>query len=185
MRLLYQRGEFGPDQTTVVAAALAAFSLGLTFNGFMLMLNRGVLLAAAAVDADARSRSATSCSTRSSTSRSTAWAPGGSRSRSPLANVAASGALLVLLRRRLGRIDFGAIASSFVRVTAASIVMAAVAYGVWRGLDEVARPRDVMQAISLLTALLAAAVVYLLAARALRIRELEALLALRRRRGAP
>src|SRR6185436_643943 len=40
VRLLYQRGEFGPDQTTVVARALAAFSLGLTFNGFMLMLNR-------------------------------------------------------------------------------------------------------------------------------------------------
>ena len=30
-----------PDQTTVVAGALAAFSLGLTFNGMMLMLNRG------------------------------------------------------------------------------------------------------------------------------------------------
>ena len=40
VRLLYQRGEFGPDQTPVVAGALAAFSLGLTFNGFMLMLNR-------------------------------------------------------------------------------------------------------------------------------------------------
>ena len=29
-----------PEQTTVVAGALAAFSLGLTFNGAMLMLNR-------------------------------------------------------------------------------------------------------------------------------------------------
>ena len=41
VRLLYQRGEFGPDQTPVVAGALAAFSLGLVFNGMMLMLNRG------------------------------------------------------------------------------------------------------------------------------------------------
>ena len=40
VRLLYERGAFGPDQTTVVADALAAFSLGLTFNGTMLMLNR-------------------------------------------------------------------------------------------------------------------------------------------------
>src|SRR5689334_19465251 len=40
VRLLYQRGQFGPSQTPVVAASLAAFSLGLTFNGFMLMLNR-------------------------------------------------------------------------------------------------------------------------------------------------
>ena len=62
--------------------------------------------------------------------------------------------------------------------------MAAVAYGVWRGLDEVLGRGVVMQAISLLTALFVAAVVYLLAARALKVRELEALLALRRRRGA-
>ena len=40
VRLLYQRGDFAADQTTVVAAALAAFSLGLPFNGTMLMLNR-------------------------------------------------------------------------------------------------------------------------------------------------
>ena len=41
VRLLYQRGAFQPGQTHVVAGALAAFSLGLTFNGMMLMLNRG------------------------------------------------------------------------------------------------------------------------------------------------
>jgi putative peptidoglycan lipid II flippase len=40
VRLLYQRGEFTADQTPVVAGALAAFALGLTFNGTMLMLNR-------------------------------------------------------------------------------------------------------------------------------------------------
>src|SRR5204862_5874907 len=38
VRLVYQRGRFEPAQTAVVAAALAAFSLGLTFNGTMLML---------------------------------------------------------------------------------------------------------------------------------------------------
>ena len=34
-------GAFEPGQTHVVAGALAAFSVGLTFNGMMLMLNRG------------------------------------------------------------------------------------------------------------------------------------------------
>ena len=38
--LVYQRGDFTPRQTPVVAGALAAFALGLVFNGFMLMLNR-------------------------------------------------------------------------------------------------------------------------------------------------
>src|SRR3954468_5234398 len=40
IRLLFQRGQWTPDQTPVVADALAAFSAGLVFNGAMLMLNR-------------------------------------------------------------------------------------------------------------------------------------------------
>ena len=39
-RLVYERGQFTPSQTPVVAGALAAFSVGLFFNGAMLMLNR-------------------------------------------------------------------------------------------------------------------------------------------------
>src|SRR2546430_2745539 len=40
-RVVYQRGQFEPSQTPVVAGALAAFSAGLLFNGMMLLLNRG------------------------------------------------------------------------------------------------------------------------------------------------
>ena len=40
VRLVFQHGHFDAAQTHVVAQALAAFSLGLTFNGIMLMLNR-------------------------------------------------------------------------------------------------------------------------------------------------
>ena len=39
-RIIYERGAWGPEATAVTAGALAAFSLGLTFNGAMLMLNR-------------------------------------------------------------------------------------------------------------------------------------------------
>ncbi len=39
-RIVYERGAWGPHETAVTAGALAAFSLGLTFNGAMLMLNR-------------------------------------------------------------------------------------------------------------------------------------------------
>ena len=39
VRLLYERGAFGPTRRRS-SQALAAFSLGLTFNGTMLMLNR-------------------------------------------------------------------------------------------------------------------------------------------------
>ncbi len=60
VRLVYQRGRFTSEQTHVVAGALAAFSLGLTFNGVMLMLNRAFFSLQIAVAADLRSRSATS-----------------------------------------------------------------------------------------------------------------------------
>ncbi|MGE5689504.1 MAG: murein biosynthesis integral membrane protein MurJ [Pseudomonadota bacterium] len=184
VRLLYQRGEFGPDQTTVVAGALAAFSLGLTFNGFMLMLNRGFfsLQQPWTPTLVALGNLGLNTVLYFAFYRVGTW---GIPFAISIANVAASGALFLLLRRRLGRIDFGAILSSLVRVSAASAVMAVVAYGVWRGLDDLLGRGTLMQAISLLTALSAAVVVYLVAARALRVRELEALLALRRRRGAP
>ena len=41
VRLLYERGAFTADNTVVVAQCLAAFSLGLMFNGWMLLLSRG------------------------------------------------------------------------------------------------------------------------------------------------
>ena len=82
VRLLYERGAFEPGQTTVVAGALAAFSVGLTFNGMMLMLNRGFFSLQAPWTRQSsrwrRSRSTSRC-TRSST----ASGRGGSRSRSP------------------------------------------------------------------------------------------------------
>jgi len=41
VRLVYQRGEFTSADTTVVAQCLQAFSIGLVFNGWMLILTRG------------------------------------------------------------------------------------------------------------------------------------------------
>jgi putative peptidoglycan lipid II flippase len=184
VRLLYERGEFGPNETEVVAAALAAFSLGLTFNGFMLMLNRAFfsLQQPWTPTVVALGNLVLNTALYFALYRVGTW---GIPLAISLANVAATAALLVLLRRRLGRIEVGAMVSSVLRVTAASAVVAVAAYGTWRGLDELLGRGLVAQAISLLTALLVAAVVYLLAARALGVRELEALLALRRRRGAP
>ncbi len=40
VRLLYEHGRFTPGNTAIVASCLAAFSLGLAFNGAMLLLNR-------------------------------------------------------------------------------------------------------------------------------------------------
>ena len=40
VRLVYQRGEFTAENTETVAQCLQAFSIGLVFNGWMLILNR-------------------------------------------------------------------------------------------------------------------------------------------------
>jgi len=99
-----------------------------------------------------------------------------------LVNIAGSAALFVLLRRRLGRLDLRESASAFVRIVAASVVAGAVAYGVWRGLDEELGRSVAAQIVSVGTALLAATAAYGLACRALGVRELRALLSLRHRR---
>jgi putative peptidoglycan lipid II flippase len=180
VRIVYQRGDFTSRQTPVVAASLAAFSLGLVFNGFMLMLNRAffslqhpwtptwVALANLGLNAvlDAAFYKLGIWGIPLSTS---------------LVNIAGTAALLVLLRRRLGLIEMRRTANTVVRIGGASIVVAGVAYGCWRGLDEAVGRAFWAQLISLGTALVAATVVYLGACWALRVRELDTLLALRSR----
>ncbi|MHB8641745.1 MAG: murein biosynthesis integral membrane protein MurJ [Gaiellaceae bacterium] len=180
VRLLYQRGQWTPAQTPVVAAALAAFSLGLTFNGTMLMLNRAffslqsnwiptaIALANLGVNAalDAAFYSFGVWGIPLSTS---------------VVNIAGTAALLVVLRRRLGRVDGTETASVFLRVTVASGFLALAAWPVWRGLDAALGRSAGGQVVSLGVALTAGGLVYLLACRVLEVRELDALLALRAR----
>ncbi len=54
IRLLYQRGHWTPAQTPVVAGALAAFSAGLVFNGFDADAEPCVLQPAVELDPDVR-----------------------------------------------------------------------------------------------------------------------------------
>ena len=179
-RLIYQRGAFTPDQTPIVAACLAALTLGLTFNGTMLMLNRSffslqenwvpTLVALANLFVNAVLDAAFS--------PLGIW---GIPLATSIVNIAGTAALLVLLRRRLDRIGFAEVAASFARVLVASAVAGAVAYGVWRPLDDAAGRSLGGQLASLVPALVAAVVAYLAAARALRVREMQALLSLRGR----
>ena len=179
-RLVYQRGRFDPAQTRVVAAALAAFSLGLTFNGTMLMLNRsffslqsnwiptlvalGNLFVNAVLDALFY--------------RLGTW---GIPLSTSIVNIAGTALLLVLLRRRLGRIELGETTSATGRIVAAALPLAAVSFAVWYGLDRALGRSFGGQVVSLATALAAGAAVYLFSCRLLRVRESEALLSLRAR----
>ncbi|HZR96675.1 MAG TPA: murein biosynthesis integral membrane protein MurJ [Gaiellaceae bacterium] len=180
VRLLFQRGAFHPDQTPIVASALAAFSAGLVFNGAMLMLNRaffsleenwiptrialGNLFLNAILDYPLAKAAGV-------------W---GIPLATAICNVGGSWALVVVLRRRLGSIDGAAIASTVVRVAVASAVVAAVSWTVWRPLDAWLGRSLPAQVVSLGAALTAAVVAYLVSCRLLQVRELDALLSLRR-----
>ena len=179
-RLIYQRGAFTPEQTPVVAAALAAFAAGLTFNGTMLMLNRaffslqsnwmptavalGNLFLNAVLDLAFASVGT--------------WGIALSTS---LVNIAGSAALFVLLRRRIGRVNFSDISSSFVRILAAATLAGATAFGVWAAIDSVVGRSLGGQLVSVLPAVAAAVAVYFAACFAFRVREMRALLSLRGR----
>ena len=104
IRLLYQRGAFEPGQTHVVAGALAAFSVGLTFNGMMLMLNRGFfsLQQPWVPTAIAMVNLALNVALYAVFYRVGTW---GIPFAISLANIAGVGMLLFALRRRIGRLD--------------------------------------------------------------------------------
>jgi putative peptidoglycan lipid II flippase len=181
VRLLYQRGEFGPDETVVVAQALAAFSLGLTFNGAMLMLNRAFfgLQAPWMPTAVALGNLLLNAALYGALYRIGVW---GIPLAISLANVAGTAALLVLLRRRLGRIDLRETGRATGRIVLAACALAAVTYAAWWGLDAALGRSLGAQIVSVGGALAAGGAIYLLLCRALGVAELQALLSLRRRR---
>jgi len=180
VRLLYQRGQFTPAQTPVVAAALAAFAAGLTFNGTMLILNRAFfsLQSNWVPTLVALGNLALNAALDGAFYRLGTW---GIPLSTSLVNVAGTAALLWLLQRRVGRIDVDRTLQVVVRVILASDALAGVSYGVWRGIDVVLGRSLGAQLFSLGTALTAGFAVYAVAARALGVGELDVLLSVVRR----
>jgi putative peptidoglycan lipid II flippase len=177
VRLVYQRGEFGPDQTPVVAGALAAFSLGLVFNGMMLMLNRGFfsLQAPWTPTWAALASLVLNVALYAALYRVGTW---GIPLAISLSNVAGAALLIVLLRRRIGGLSLRGTLRTLLLVTLASAVLAVVAYGVWRGLDEALGRSLGAQIVSVGGGLVFGGLAYLISCRLLGVRELEALLSL-------
>jgi putative peptidoglycan lipid II flippase len=180
VRLVYQRGAWTVEDTKVTASALAAFSLGLTFNGVMLMLNRAFfsLQTPWTPTAIAVGNLVVNTLLAAALYHVGTW---GIPLATSIANVFGAAALLIVFRHRLGRIDFRGTADSFLRVTVASAALAAVAYPVWYVLDEALGRSTLAQVVSLGSAFVAGFSVYLISCRLLGVRELNALLSLRTR----
>ena len=185
VRLLYEHGSFTPGNTAIVASCLAAFSLGLAFNGAMLLLNRAFFsmqrawvptyVAIANLVVNATLDWVLS-------SRLGIWSIPLATS---VANIVGVVLLYLELRPIAGRLDERELVRALVRIAVATALAVGAAYGVWRGLDELLGQFVVIQLVTLGAALGAAVGIYFLAAKTMGIEELDDVLALvrRRRRG--
>jgi putative peptidoglycan lipid II flippase len=179
VRLLYERGQFTAHQTHVVAGALAAFSIGLTFNGTMLMLNRAFfsLQSNWVPTLVALGNLALNAVLDAAFYHLGIW---GIPLATSVVNIAGTAALLVLLRGRIGT-DLRSIGAPFVGIVAAAGLAGGAGFVVWAPLHSLLGESLGGQLASLVPALVAAAAVYLGACRVFGVREMQALLSLRSR----
>ncbi len=184
VQLVYQRGEFTSEDTIIVAQCLQAFSIGLVFNGWMLILNRSFYAVQSNWVPTAIALGAVALNALFDTVfyRLGIW---GIPLATSTVNVVASAVLLVMMRRRVGLEHLGRTFAVVVRVTACSVVAAGLSFAVWYGVDAVLGEGIVAQLLSLGAALAVGGLAYVGLARALGLRELEALLLLRARRDDP
>jgi putative peptidoglycan lipid II flippase len=180
IRLVYQRGEFTPDQTTLVATALFWFAFSLPTNGLFLLLTRTFF---------SLQRPWLPTAIAAGNLAVTALAAlalyhlgvGGIVAATAIATAGSVIAQAVILRRILHGLELGRLADAAARIVLASLALAAVSLGVWEVLDDALGRGLLGQIVSLGAALGVGGLVYLGAARMLRIAELEQVRRLLRR----
>jgi len=181
IRLVYQRGEFNAEQTTLVATALFWFAFSLPTNGLFLLLTRTffslqrpwlpTMIAAGNLAVTALGALALYH-----------LGVGGIVASTAIATAASVAAQCVILRRLLNGLELGRLLETAIRITIAAAALAAVSFGVWDVLDNALGRGLFGQIVSLGVALGLGGLTYLGAAKLLRIAELEQITRLIRRR---
>jgi putative peptidoglycan lipid II flippase len=177
IRLVYQRGEFSPEQTTLVATALFWFAFSLPTNGLFLLLTRTFF---------SLQRPWVPTTIAAANLAVTALAAlglyhlgvGGIVAATAIATGASVVAQCVILRHLLGGLELRRLADVGTRILLASAALAAVAFGAWDLLDEALGRGLGGQIVSLGVALGLGGLVYLGVARLLRIPELDQIMRL-------
>jgi putative peptidoglycan lipid II flippase len=181
IRLVYERGEFTSEQTTLVATALFWFAFSLPTNGLFLLLTRTFF---------SIQRPWVPTAIAFANLAVTALAAlglyhlgvGGIVASTAIATGASVVAQCVILRRLLGGLELTRLARATAQIAVASIALAAVSFGIWSVLDDALGRGLGGQIVSLGVALGAGGLVYLGLARLLQIAELEQITRLLRRR---
>ena len=182
IRLIYQRGEFTPEQTTLVATALFWFAFSLPTNGLYLLQTRTFFSLQRPWMATGLAGLDLVVSTLAAFALYKPFGTGGIVAGTGIGTTAAVLAQAVVLRRELGGLELGRLLSTGMRITLAAAALAAVSFGVWDLLDNALGRGLGGQIISLGTALALGGLVYVGAAKLLRIAELEQITRLLRRR---
>jgi len=180
VRLVFQRGEFTPDQTTLVATALFWFAFSLPANGLFLLLTRTFF---------SLQRPWVPTAIAAGNLAVTALASlalyhlgvGGIVAATAIATTLSVFAQCLILRRLLDGLELASLLNGAVRITVAAAALAAVSLLVWELLDDALGRGLGGQAISLGVALALGGLAYLGAAKLLRIAELEQIVRLLRR----
>ncbi len=184
IRLIYQRGEFGAEETVIVATALFWFAFSLPTNGLYLLQTRTFFSLQRPWQATGLATIDLVVSALAAFALYKPFGVGGIVAGTGIGTSAAVVAQAVILRREFGGLELPRLFSTTVRITIAAAALAGVSWLVWDLLDELVGRGLVGQIVSLGTGLAVGGLVYVAVARLLRIAELDQILRLvLRRRG--
>ncbi|MFL5899792.1 MAG: murein biosynthesis integral membrane protein MurJ [Solirubrobacterales bacterium] len=182
IRLIYQRGEFTPEQTTLVATALFWFAFSLPTNGLYLLQTRTFFSLQRPWMATGLAGFDLAVSALAALALYKPFGTGGIVAGTGIGTTAAVVAQAVVLRREFDGLELGRLFATATKITIAAAALAAVSFGTWDLLDNVLGRGLGGQIVSLGAALGLGGLVYLGLARLLRIAELDQILRLVRRR---
>ncbi|MFI5029008.1 MAG: murein biosynthesis integral membrane protein MurJ [Solirubrobacterales bacterium] len=182
IRLVYQRGEFTPQQTTLVATALFWFAFSLPTNGVYLLQTRTFFSLQRPWIATGLAGLDLVISALAALVLYKPFGVGGIVAGTGIGTTAAVVAQAVILRREFEGLELKRLLSTGFRITLAAAALAAVSFGVWDTLDSALGRGLGAQIVSLGLGLGLGGLTYLAAAKLLRIAELEQILRLLRRR---
>jgi putative peptidoglycan lipid II flippase len=182
IRLIYQRGEFDPAETAVVATALFWFAFSLPTNGLYLLQTRTFFSLQKPWQATALATIDLVVSALAALALYKPFGVGGIVAGTGIGTTVAVVAQAVILRRRFGGLELRRLFSTGLRITIAAAALAGVGWLVWDVLDEALGRGLVGQIVSLGVGLGAGGLVYVAVAKLLRVEELEQMTRLLRRR---
>ncbi|HSR94673.1 MAG TPA: murein biosynthesis integral membrane protein MurJ [Solirubrobacterales bacterium] len=182
IRLIYQRGEFTPAQTTLVATALFWFAFSLPTNGIYLLQTRTFFSLQRPWMATGLAGLDLVVSTLAAFALYKPFGTGGIVAGTGIGTTVAVVAQAIVLRHKFGGLELDRLLSTGLRITIAAAALAAVSFGIWDILDNALGRGLLGQIVSLGSGLALGGIVYVGVARLLRIKELDQILRLVRRR---